>query len=93
MDPRIHVEIDRLKKIATYIPLIPQLKNLYNFHVIIQTSNTTSLHQHYKDIKHDHDLQMSDMGKSMVKWLTFDILKSPHLTLIIILVFKIIIKQ
>jgi hypothetical protein len=32
------------------------------------------------------------MGKSMVRWLTFDILKSPHLTLATIYAFKIIIK-
>ncbi len=32
------------------------------------------------------------MGKNMVRWLTFDILKSPHLTLASILTFKIIIK-
>ncbi len=31
-------------------------------------------------------------GKSMVRWLMFDILKSSHLTLVTILAFKIIIK-
>jgi len=35
VDPRIHVEMNRLKTIATWISLIPQLKNLHNFHVII----------------------------------------------------------
>ncbi len=40
---RAHIEMNRLKKIASWIPLIPQLKNLYNFHVIIQALNTTSL--------------------------------------------------
>ncbi len=35
------------------------LKNLHNYHVIIQTLNTTSLHQHYENINHDHNLQMS----------------------------------
>ncbi len=39
-------------------PLILQLKNLHNFHVIIQALNTTSLCQHYEDINHDHNLQM-----------------------------------
>jgi hypothetical protein len=34
-------------------------KNLHNTHVIIQTLNTTSLRQHYKNINHDHNLQMS----------------------------------
>ncbi len=53
--------MNRLKTIATWIPLIPQLKSLYNFHVIIQALNTTSLCQHYKDINHDHNLQMSNI--------------------------------
>ncbi len=35
------------------------IKNLHNFHVVIQALNTTSLHQHYEDINHDHNLQMS----------------------------------
>ncbi len=51
MDPRIHIEMNRLKKIATWIPLIPQLKNLHNFHVIIQTLNTTFLYQHYHNLQ------------------------------------------
>jgi hypothetical protein len=58
VDPRIHVKMDRLKTIAIWIPLFPWLKNLHNFHVIIQTLNTISLHQHYKDINHDHNFQM-----------------------------------
>ncbi len=58
MYPRVHVEMKRLKTIATWIPLIPQLKNLHNFHVIIQALNTTSLHQHCEDINHDHNLQI-----------------------------------
>jgi hypothetical protein len=40
------------------MPLIPQLKNLHNFHAITQALNTTSLYQHYKEINHDHNLQM-----------------------------------
>jgi hypothetical protein len=32
------------------------------------------------------------LGKNMVRWFTFDILKSPYLTLATILIFKIIIK-
>jgi hypothetical protein len=58
VDPRVHIEMNRLKTIATWIPLILQLKNLHNFHVIIQAMNTTFLCQHYKDINHDHNLQM-----------------------------------
>jgi hypothetical protein len=34
----------------------------------------------------------NSVGKSMVRWLTFDIWKSPHLTLTTIPAFKIIIK-
>jgi hypothetical protein len=40
------------------MPLILQFKNLHNFHVIIQTLNTTSLCQHYENMNHDHNLQM-----------------------------------
>jgi hypothetical protein len=58
VDPRVHVEMNRLKTIATWISLILQLKNLHNSHVIIQALKTTSLWQHYEDINHDHNLQM-----------------------------------
>jgi hypothetical protein len=58
LDPRVHLKMNKLKIIATWIPLIFQFKNLHNFHVIIQFLNTTSLHQHYDDINHDHNLQM-----------------------------------
>ncbi len=59
MDPRVHVEMNRLKTIATCILLIPYLKHLHYSHVIIQVLNTTFQCQHYKDIKYDHNLQMS----------------------------------
>ncbi len=59
MNPRVHVEMNKLKTITTWIPLIPQFKNLHNSHVIIQALNPTFVHQHYKDINHDHNLQMS----------------------------------
>jgi hypothetical protein len=59
VDLKVHVELNRLKTIATWIPLIPQFKNLHNFHVIIQALNTISLRQHYKNINHDHNPQMS----------------------------------
>jgi hypothetical protein len=58
VNPRIHVKMNKLKTIAIWISLILQLKNLHNSHVIIQASNTTSLHQHYENINHDHNLQM-----------------------------------
>jgi hypothetical protein len=47
-----------LKTITTWIPLFSQLKNLHNFHVIVEALNTISLHQHYKEINYDHNLQM-----------------------------------
>jgi len=43
VDPRVHVKMNRLKTITTWIPLIPQFKNLHNFHVIIQALNTIFL--------------------------------------------------
>ncbi len=58
VDSRVHLKMDRLKTIATWIPLIPQFKKLHNYHVTIQALNTSSLLQHYKDINHDHNLQM-----------------------------------
>ncbi len=58
MDPRIHIEMNRLKTIATWISLILQLKNLHNFHVIIQAMNTTLLCQHYENFNHDYNLQV-----------------------------------
>jgi len=57
VNPRVHIEMNRLKTIVTWIPLIFQLKNLHNSNVIIQPLNTT-LHQHYENINHDHNLQM-----------------------------------
>jgi hypothetical protein len=56
VDPKVHIKMNKLKKNATWIPLILQLKKLYNSHVIIQALNTTSLCQHYEDINHDHNL-------------------------------------
>ncbi len=58
VDPKIHIEMNRLKTNATSILLIHQLKKLHNSHVITQALNTTSLCHHYKDINHDHNLQM-----------------------------------
>jgi hypothetical protein len=59
MDSRVHIKMNKLKIVAIWIPLIPPFKNLYDFHVITETLNTTSLCQHYEDINHDHNLQMS----------------------------------
>jgi hypothetical protein len=50
--------MNRLKTIATWIPLLHHLKFLCNYHVIIQILNTTFLQQHFEDINHDHNLQM-----------------------------------
>jgi hypothetical protein len=58
LDPKIHIEVNRLKKFTTWIPLNPQFNNLHNSHLIIQALNTIYLHQYNKDIHHDHNLQM-----------------------------------
>ncbi len=58
MDPRVHIEMNRLRTIATWIPLVHQLKGLHNSHVIIQALNTTSSCHHYEDINHSHNFQM-----------------------------------
>jgi len=38
VDPKIHIEMNRLKTITTWIPLIPQIIKLHNYHVINYTS-------------------------------------------------------
>jgi hypothetical protein len=58
VDLRVHIEMNNLKTTTTWIPLIPQLNNVHNSHVIMQALNTTFLWQHYKDINNDHNLQM-----------------------------------
>jgi hypothetical protein len=58
VDPKVHIKLKILKTIMTWIPFIPQFKNLHHFHVIIQASNTTFLCQHYEDVNHDHNLDM-----------------------------------
>ncbi len=58
MNPKENIKMNILETIMTWIPLCPQYKNLHNFHVIIQTLNTTSLCQDYENINHDHNLQM-----------------------------------
>jgi hypothetical protein len=40
VDLRLHIEMNRLKTITTWIQLILQFKNLHNFHIIIQALNT-----------------------------------------------------
>jgi hypothetical protein len=59
VDPKVHIKMNRLKTITTWISLILQFKNLHNSHLIIQALNIILLRQHYKDINHDHNLQMS----------------------------------
>jgi hypothetical protein len=51
--------MNKLKIIPTWIPFILQFENLCNTYVIIQAFNTISLHQHYKDVNHDYNFQMS----------------------------------
>ncbi len=58
VDPKVHIKMNRLKTIATWKPLILQLENLNNFHVIIQALSTSCLCQHYENINHDHNLEM-----------------------------------
>jgi hypothetical protein len=58
VDLRINIGMKKMKT-KTWIPLILHLENLYHFCVIIKASNATFLHQHFKNIKHDHNFQMS----------------------------------
>jgi hypothetical protein len=59
VDSKVHIKMNRLRTIVTWIPLTPQLKNLHNYRVITQALNTIFLCQHYEDINHDHNFQMS----------------------------------
>jgi hypothetical protein len=59
VDSKVHIKMNRLRTIVTWIPLTLQLKNLHNSHVITQALNTIFLCQHYEDINHDHNFQMS----------------------------------
>jgi hypothetical protein len=71
VDLKVHMEMNRLKTIATWILLIFQFKNLHNSHVIIQTLNTTSLCQHFENINDDHDLLYYKMRPSSL-WDSLD---------------------
>jgi hypothetical protein len=59
IDQCVVEELNRLKKIANRTTSIPRLKTFYHSHVIIQAFKTNSLQQHYQDINHDHNLQIS----------------------------------
>jgi hypothetical protein len=52
-------KMNRLKTFANWTTFVPQLKNFYHSHVIIQALNTNSLKQHYQYINHDPNLQVS----------------------------------
>jgi len=59
IDQCVVEKMNRLKTFANWTTIVPQLKNFYHLHVIIQALNTNSLWQHYQDINHDHNLQVS----------------------------------
>ncbi len=51
--------MNRLKKNSNWTTFVFQLIFFYHSHVIIQAPNTNSLKQHYQDINHDPNLQVS----------------------------------
>jgi hypothetical protein len=59
IDQCVVEKMNRLKTFANWTTFVPQLQNFYHLHVIIQALNTNSLWQHYRDINHDHNLQVS----------------------------------
>jgi len=70
--------MNRLKTIAIWISIILQFTNLHNSHVILHALNTTSLHQHYKDINHDHNIQMFHIScflKTRIHFASIDVRK------------------
>jgi hypothetical protein len=42
-------------------------KTFYHSHVITEALNTNSLQQHYQDINHDHNLQVSHVLRILEK--------------------------
>jgi hypothetical protein len=56
VDPKVHLELNNQKNTGTWIPLVPRLKDLQRSHVIIPMWK--SLQSQFKDIQHDHNLQM-----------------------------------
>jgi hypothetical protein len=59
IDQCVVEEMNKLKTFANWTTFVPQLKKLYHSHVIIQALNTIFLRQHYQDVNHDHNLQVS----------------------------------
>ncbi len=59
MDPRVNIKTNRLKTIVIWRLIILQFKNLHNYHVIVQALNIMYLCQHYENINHENNLQMS----------------------------------
>jgi len=58
VDLKINIRMKKMKT-TTWIPLILHLENLCHFRVVIQALNINFLQQHFKNIKHDHNFQMS----------------------------------
>jgi hypothetical protein len=59
IDQCVVEEMNRLKTFANWTTFVLWLKFFYHSHVIIQALHTNSLGQHYQDINHDHNLQVS----------------------------------
>jgi hypothetical protein len=76
IDQCIIKQMKRLKTFANRTPFVPWLNFFYHSHVIIQALNTNSLEQHYQDIDHNHNLQVSCIlciltnKNTIVKWYT-----------------------
>jgi hypothetical protein len=52
-------KMNRIKTFSNWTTFVLQLKFFNHSHVIIQAPNTNSLKQHYQDINHDPNLQVS----------------------------------
>ncbi len=59
IDQCVVEKMNRLKTFSNWTTFVPQLNFLYHSHIIIQAPNINSLKQHYQDINHDPNLQVS----------------------------------
>jgi hypothetical protein len=59
VDEHVIQEMKKLTTFANWELLVPRLKTYNLSHVIIQSRNINSLHKHYQDLQHDHNLQTS----------------------------------
>ncbi len=59
IDECVIQEMKRLTTFANWELLVPRLTKYHHSHIIIQNLDINSLHIHYQNFQHDHNLQRS----------------------------------